>query len=417
MKNRIVVLVIMAVIMGFGAKAQLTITAEFRPRAEIFSGYGRLNADSLVASYLISQRTRLGVYYQKDWIKTGLSLQDVRIWGDDDLYTSTGMFGSEATVDLNEAWVQLSFLDHSSVKIGRQLFNYDDYRLLSTRNWNQRGISYDALLYQFRKNKWDVDLAVSYHSEVNNIYFNYFPSGKMKTLNFLRVQREFNPYLTGSASVIGSGFTKNNESETIYMKVSYGTWLQYRKEDLTTWATFYYQNGKSKDGRNANAWNFNIKADYTMGSFALGAGATIISGEKPDDDKDNQFDLLYGVRHAVYGYMDYFNNLPKATANGGLNNIFLTTRYALSPKATLSLDYHYFALNQQVEDLDMYLGSEFDLGFAIRFSPEVNLTGGYSVMLPGSTMEIIQGYGAGNSTFSSWTYLMLTVKPTLFKEL
>lgn len=417
MKNLIALLVIVTTFSGFGVKAQLTITVEYRPRAEIFSGYGQLNADSLVASYLVSQRTRLGVYYQKDWLKTGLSLQDVRLWGNDDLYTSTGMFGSEATVGVNEAWVQLSFLGNSSIKIGRQLFNYDDYRLLSIRNWNQRGISYDALLYQFKKDKWDIDLALSYNSEINNVYFNYYPSGKMKTLNFLRVQREFNPNLSGSVIALGSGFTKNNDSETIYMKGSYGTRFQYIKNDVTSWATIYYQNGKSKNGRDANAWNFNVKGDYKIGDFTIGAGASFISGEKADDEKDNQFDLLYGVRHAVYGYMDYFNNLPKATANGGLNNIFLTTKYAISPKTTLSLDYHYFALNQQVEDLDMYLGSEFDLGFAIRFNPEVNLTGGYSVMLPGSTMEIIQGYGEGNSSFSSWAYVMLTVKPTLFKGL
>jgi hypothetical protein len=143
-------------------------------------------------------------------------------------------------------------------------------------------------------------------------------------------------------------------------------------------------------------------------------GASLISGEKPDDDANNQFDLLYGVRHAVYGYMDYFNNMPRGTSNGGLNNLFLTSSYRITPKTSLLIDYHYFALNQEVQDYDKYLGSELDLGFSIRFSPDVNLRGGYSFMLPGSTMEIMQGLGEGASTFSSWAFVMLTVKPTLF---
>lgn len=417
MKKICALMAIIAIFIGFEVKAQLTITGEFRPRAEMFSGYGMLKSDTAKPAYVVSQRIRVGMYYQKDWLKTGISFQDVRLWGDDNLYSSTGMFGNDANVDLNEAWVQMSFLEHSSVKIGRQLFNHDDGRLLSIRNWNNRGISYDAILYQFKRVGWYVDLAFSYNSELNNMYFNYYPSAKMRTINFIRVQRDFNPNFTASVIALGSGFTKNNKTETIYMKGSYGTWLQYKKNDLTAWSSLYYQNGKSKDGRDANAWNFNVKGDIMIGNFKLGAGASFISGEKTDDETDNQFDLLYGVRHAVYGYMDYFNNLPKATKNGGLNNLFLTTSYKLGKKTTLLLDYHYFALNQDVENLDKYLGSELDLGVSIRFSPDVDLRGGYSFMLPGSTMEIIQGLGEGNSTFSSWAHLMLIVKPTLFKGL
>jgi hypothetical protein len=416
MKKLFPLLAFLAIFTSFEVEAQFTVTGEFRPRAEVLGGYGMLKTDSLKPAYMVSQRTRIGIYYQKDWLKTGISFQDVRFWGDDDLYTATGMFGNEASVDVNEAWVQMSFLEHSSVKIGRQLFNYDDGRLLSIRNWNNRGISYDAFLYQYKNVGWHLDLALSYNSEQNNIYFNNYPSAKMRTINFIRVQRDFNPNFTASVIALGSGFTKNNNSETIYMKGSYGTWLQYKKNDLTAWSTFYYQNGKSKDGRDADAWNFNVKGDYNIGNLTLGIGASLISGEKPDDDVDNQFDLLYGVRHAVYGYMDYFNNMPKGTSNGGLNNLFFTSSYRINPKISLLLDYHYFALNQEVPGLDKYLGSEVDLGFSIRFNPDVNLRGGYSFMLPGSTMEIIQGLGEGNSTFSSWAFVMLTVKPTLFKS-
>lgn len=398
------------------ARAQLTVSGEFRPRAEVRGGYGQLRTDTLDPAYLVSQRTRLAFLYQKDWIKAYVSFQDVRLWGGDDIYSSTGMFGYNANVDLNEAWVQLSFLGHSSVKFGRQLFNYDDGRLLSARNWNDRGIFYDALLYQFQQSGWSADLALSYFTDNNDLFDNYYPSGKMRTLNFLRVQKIINPNLTASVIALGSGYTKNNKSETIYMKGSYGTMVQYKDQDFSGWTSFYYQNGKSPDGRTANAWNFNMKADQKVGKFTGGIGLSLISGEKSDTSQDDLFDLLYGVRHLVYGYMDYFNNLPKATQRGGLNDLYLTTKYPVSPKTELLLDYHYFALNQPVDDLDKYLGSEFDLGISITFNPELNIRGGYSVMLPGSSMETIQKIDEGSSAFSSWAYVMLTLKPTIFRQ-
>jgi hypothetical protein len=88
----------------------------------------------------------------------------------------------------------------------------------------------------------------------------------------------------------------------------------------------------------------------------------------------------------------------------------------VNKKIGLSLDYHYFALNQKVNDLDKYLGSELDLGVNVNFRSELNFRGGYSVMLPGATMEEIQGVGKGNSSFSSWAYIMLTFKPTIFVQ-
>lgn len=416
MKKEFFLMVLLSLSISVVTKAQLTITGEFRPRVEMRSGYGALKTDSLKPAYLVAQRTRLSFMYQKEWMKTYISIQDVRLWGDDNIFNPTGAFGHTANLDLNEAWMQLSFLNNSSLKIGRQMFNYDDGRLLSARNWNDRAIFYDALLYQFKKNNWDVDLALSWFANKNNSFDNYYPSDKMRTINFLRVHKVFNSNLKASVIALGSGYTKSNTDQTVYMKGSYGIWVHHKKEDFTGWSSFYFQNGKSADGRSAEAWNFNIKADQKIGRFTGGLGASLISGEKNNTAKDELFDLLYGVRHLVYGYMDYFNNLPRATSKGGLNDLYLTTHFMVNKKIGLSLDYHYFALNQKVNDLDKYLGSELDLGVNVNFRSELNLRGGYSVMLPGATMEEIQGVGKGNSSFSSWAYIMLTFKPTIFVQ-
>jgi len=407
------------------AFAQFTVNAELRPRAEIRKGYKALPDSLSVPSSIISQRTRIGFIYQKDWLKTSVTIQDARIWGDENTFNSTGVYGDTASIDLYEGWVELSFFEHSSIKIGRQSFDYDDTRLLSNRNWPQTGISYDAILYRYAKESWNLDAAISLNNKVDNTFGNNYPSGKMKTLNFIRIAKKINPDLLVSVTGIGSGYTAGNKTENIYMRGSYGVFANYKKSPLNLWTSFYYQNGKNSKGVDVNAWNWNVYGDYTISKLGLNAGLSMLSGDKTSgsNEKDELFDLLYGNRHRYYGLMDYFSNLPKGTANGGLVDVFAGINYQITEKTKLSADYHYFALQQttvNIEDvntkLDSQLASEIDLSFRTNFSKVVYLEGGYSMMLPTSSLEIIQGVGDGNSKFAYWGWLMLTVKPEIFSS-
>ncbi len=421
-------IIISLILMGFLpmlALAQFTVNAELRPRAEIRKGYKQLPDSVSVPSAIISQRTRIGFTYQNEWLKTSVTLQDARVWGDENTFNSTGVYGDTASIDLYEGWLELSFLKYSSLKIGRQVFDYDDTRLLSTRNWGQTGISYDAILYKYAKDSWNIDAAISLNNKLDNTFGNNYPSGKMKTLNFVRIAKKINADLTVSAIGLASGYTPDSKSETIYMRGSYGVYANYKKSPLNLWTSFYYQNGRNSKGIDVNAWNWNVFGEYSFGKLGLNAGLTILSGDKTNDsgDKDQLFDLLYGNRHRYYGLMDNFNNLPKSTSNGGLLDAFAGVNYQISQKTKISADYHYFALQQNEvklagvnTKLDSQLASEIDLHFRTNFSKVVYLEGGYSMMLPTSTMEIVQGLGEGKSEFSYWGWLMLTVKPEIFSS-
>ncbi|MCK4638564.1 MAG: hypothetical protein KAT33_04030, partial [Bacteroidales bacterium] len=139
--------------------------------------------------------------------------------------------------------------------------------------------------------------------------------------------------------------------------------------------------------------------------------------------KDQMFSVLYGSRHKFYGNMDYFSNLPAATNGGGLVDIFATLNYKLTSTTGLGMAYHFFALQNNVIDptytgqdtkaLKKSLGSELDFNFSWTLSKIINLKGGYSFMLPTNSLEIIQGIDPGKSNFSSWAWIMLTVKPKL----
>ena len=408
--------------------AQFSIKAELRPRAEFRNGYKALNDSINYPAFFVSQRTRLIFNYSDKKFKIGISLQDVRVWGDFTSFSSTGVFGNRASTYLNQAWLELFLTKYSSLTIGRQYLIYDDQRFLSARNWNQNSLSYDALVYKFKKNTFVFDLGFSLNNQRENVFGNEYPLDIMKTLNFLYLKKQFSK-LNISILGIASGYQKDRTAETIYLRATTGTYLEYKTGNLSVSASGYYQFGKNKTGLDVNAYLLSANTKYNIGKFKLGTGIDIISGKnelKTDSsyiNKDQMFSVLYGGRHRFYGNMDYFSNLPLATSGGGLVDIFATLNYKLTSTTALGVTYHFFALQNNVIDptytgqdikaLKKSLGSELDLNFSWTLSKIINLKGGYSFMLPTNSLEIIQGIDPGKSDFPSWAWIMLTVKPKL----
>ena len=89
-------------------KSEFTINAELRTRGNAINGYKKLPTESNNASYVIEQRTRLGVSYKSKLVDMKISFQDTRIWGDENIVAATGVFGDSASVELNEAWAALA---------------------------------------------------------------------------------------------------------------------------------------------------------------------------------------------------------------------------------------------------------------------------------------------------------------------
>ncbi len=411
------------------AQAQFSINTEIRPRAEYRDGYKSLSTENSTAAIFVSQRSRLTLNFQQDRLRSSFSIQDVRVWGDETLYSSTGMTGDNASIDVHEAWLQLDFLKCSSVKIGRQELKYDDQRLLAARNWNQNSVTYDAFLYRLQRPDWLLDLVFSLNNDKENTFGNAYNSGKMKTLNFVYLQKKIRPELTLSAIALGTGFTPDNRSEIIYMRGTYGATLRYNRKNMSMSGAGYYQNGKNRSGQPVSAYFFSMDFMQKMDPFVLGGGLNYLSGQdglRSDADyqnTDHLFDILYGTRHTFFGSMDYFSNVPASTRNGGLIDLFLNSEYKFG-KHKVCLDYHLFSLQNQVLDptyegsrvktLDMVLGSEFDSSLDLTLMKGVLLQIGYSVMFPSESLEIIGGLTPGESDFCHWGWAMLTFKQTLF---
>ncbi|MBU1633500.1 alginate export family protein, partial [bacterium] len=411
-------LILLGLVLMTVLPAQLTVDAEIRPRFEVRDGYKLLAVDGQIPAVLISQRSRLNLAYSKNRIATRFSLQDVRVWGDESNISSTGVNGDPASIDLYEAWAEYRIPAGFDLRIGRQVFNIDDQRLISQRNWNQNGLSYDALRLRYAPGDWQFDLALSLNNNQENADGNLYPADRLKTLNFLHIKGPLAQQLSNSMILLATGVTANDSSEVIYMRGTLGDYWHFSGDKLDLQGSLYYQFGKNKVGQDVSACLASVDALIPFQSWKIGGGLVWISGQDGTNSNsdyqntDHLFDILYGTRHSIYGLMDYFSNIPKSTVSGGLLDACLKLQYGMD-KTSLQLDIHRFYLANRVlldsdpDPIDSYLGTEFDLSLKWKLHPAITLQGGYSVMRPGESLERIQGLNPGDSDWSQWFWLML----------
>jgi hypothetical protein len=416
---------------------QFTIKGEFRPRFEYRGGYGEILSNDENPILTVSQRSRLSAYYQTGIFTSGFAIQDIRVWGDDEIYTYTGVAGSAATIELNEAWLGIKPYQKGLIKIGRQYWVYEDERLLSARGWGQSEIKYDALLFQHIQDKLQLDMGLSWNNikDTTNyaeslIYDEYAGGkGKMKSINFIYLKKGINDWLSISAMALASGFNATDSTTEINWQGTYGAYLRVNKDALSALASGFYQNGNNRKGLETSAYMFAVSADYLIKkAFSAGAGIDYLSGQDQSDnapdysEKSHSFDNLYGIRHRVFGHLDLFNNLPKSTGNGGIIDIFIRLKYIPVASTTIGADFHFFSLQNNVAMaepltpvyLDKGLGQELDLNISWDINKIINVKGGYSFYLVTDSMEYLQGIDTGNSRFPTWIWLMITAKPVFF---
>lgn len=234
----------------FDANGQFNISSEIRPRGIIDNGAGSPLIDTINTRYFISQRTRLTFDFQKSKFQMRLTAQDIRVWGSANIYSGTGVFGNSSGLDFHEAWLKINIKKNASIKIGRQEFSYDNQRILSKRNWNQYGLSYDAVLFAIKYKEWAFDMALSYNNGMN--YFNgkpdfrsglYYNTNLIKTLNFIRINKSFGTHVNSSLFGIATGFINENSPTVIYVTGTYGFYSHFSFGNFEIPVDAYYQNG------------------------------------------------------------------------------------------------------------------------------------------------------------------------------
>jgi len=414
--------IVCSVLLGFtfvlnAQTDSIQFSAELRPRIIVDNGYAAPKIKGDAIPVYTTQRTRLNALFSNRMFESYISFQDVRIWGADNNYKSSGVFGNTESISLHQAWVKLKIIESVSLKIGRQLFSYDDQRIISSRNWNDYQVAYDALLAEYKNENHRLHLALSYNA--SNKTDLLFPNEKFKTIDFIHYQYHMNKFtLSGIALVTGNTLT--DTTEQVYYRGTYGMNFNYKTAKANAYLAAYYQQNLNTIGETTSAICFSVNAEYQLNEkIHLGLGCDYLSGNNENSlsTTNNRFDILYGRRHGWYGYMDYFSTTPQQ----GLQDYIAKLTYKPKKDVAIAFHYHYFMLAADKFDntissskLSPKLGSEFDIKMNWNFNKIAVLEWGYSIYGTTNTLKQLKNLENEEISIPQFTYMMLIIKPSLW---
>jgi len=399
--------------------AQFKVDAQFRDRFEARNGYQKLTVKTDTPAVFISQRTRLTFSYETENLKLKFSPQDVRTWGDEEVSSFSGGNGNHASIDLFEGYAEFKAYKNLWASVGRQQIVYDNNSLLSNGNWNQNGSTVDALILKYKKDDLNLHIAGSWNNDTVLLSDNYYPSDRIKTLNYIWFNNAISKNLKYSLIHVTSGVTKSETNNAINFRHTTGLFANYATDSLNILGNFYYQYGKNTKATKVSAYLADLDISYKTKTVTPGIGLSYLSGNSKvgaAQTTDNLFDPLYRSRHGYFGNIDYFSKFDKHTKGGGLADYFAYLDVKLSKNLSFRNTAHTFQLAQTNANTptDKKLGFENDLIVKYKFSDVVNLETGYLFYLPTESLRKIQGIT--NDELSQFLYVQLTITPTIFKQ-
>lgn len=408
------------------SSAQFSLNGEIRPRAEYRDGYKTLGDSSTEAAFFIAQRTRLNANYNQGLLKTGISIQDVRVWG-----SQSQQNISDGLLSVSEAWFEYELAKNFSIKAGRQQLIYNDHRIFGNSDWNTQGRSHDLLLVKVSDSTWTIHGGFAFNQSKEQATTTlYSVSNSYKALQYLWLNKQINK-IDASFLFVNNGIQSPASNTSIrYNQVS-GTHLEYSAKKVWLMVKAYYQSGH--DGvskKELSAYLAGLEFMYKLnGGISLSLGYEYLSGQSQTDttkrytDRLHNFTPLYGTGHKFNGYMDYFY-AGNSHGGVGLQDIYLRLKYQKN-KFFVYFEPHYFLSAADVLDMKELsgkgeynsmkssLGTELDISFGYLPSKNINFKLGYSQMFGTSTLEAIKG-GSIDET-NNWAYFMITVKPEFIK--
>lgn len=402
--------------------AQVVVDAEFRPRTELRSGFNQPLAEPLKPAFLTMQRTRLNFNYAGSLVNARLTLQDARIFGEtDSKQPATANTGS---LGIYEAWAELLLFQGTSLKIGRQGIQFEDGRLFSLSPWSNTGNAHDLAQLRYNEPGLDVQIGYAYNNQkalnADSVY--YSVSKMYKQLAFLHLTKTIASGLDLSLLGVDEGFQKSKTDLDLYRRFTTGGTLQLKNDKIPFGFLFtgYYQFGKSAPTIDLDAWLLALKTTCNFTDKISGlAGIDCYSGSGSAlaSTRTNTFNKLpYGVNHSFNGYMEYWGTLPK----GGLANYFGGISLKISKKLSSDITYYGFSLMKDMKvgtnDVPKNIGSELDMVLNYRFSPETAIQFAWCSYFTTDGTNVLKFKSATVETkFPQYAYVMLTIKPPLYK--
>jgi len=399
---------------SFLTAQEFIINAEMRPRFENRHGFKTLiNLEEEGASF-ISQRSRIGLDFHKEKLSLGISLQNIRVWGD--VYT---MATDDKAFAFHQAWANYQFSEKFSLKIGIQEILYDDSRIFGNVDWAQQARSFDAIVAKFKFHKngiLDIGYSLNNDSEqlINSLYSNI---AGYKTFQYAWYHNNFQYYGFSLLSLNnGVEYLNSDDQEELSYSQTIGGRVTFKKTKVAFDSAIYFQTGNLL-ASTVSAHYFGGNLFYQISdNYNIGIGTEYLSGKDMNDASNTvkSFNPLYGTNHKFNGLMDYFyvGNHLNSVGLLDLNTPIAYSKNKFSAKITPHFFSSAAAIYEANSKQDDYLGTEIDLVLGYHLSKEIFIDGGFSKMYGTHSLEILKG-GDRNEN-NSWAWLMVTFKPTLF---
>lgn len=430
-------------------EAQLSFSGQLRTRTEFRDGLGAPLPKDAKPAIFTSQRSRLSLGYAAYRLKFGVTVQDVRVWGQDVSTINRTTSADNNALMLHEAWAEILLSDTAlknkalTLKIGRQELVYDDQRLIGNLDWLQQARRHDAAVLKYEDKTWMLHLAAAFNQNKENssgTIYNSVPAGNYtantnggsmyKSMQFLYAGRKLKSgtisflFFTDQFSKYKMDTVNNSAVKTFQQgswgRATAGLYLINTFNKVTAVASAYYQFGKTSTSQKLSAVLLSGYAQYAFSKkVSAGAGADYTSGGTKGSTS-NTFDPLYGTPHKFWGLMDYFY-AGSGFGGKGLLDYYVKTKFKPCAAFMLSGDVHAFysatdVITNNVKQ-SKHFGTEIDLVGSYSLTKMIGLEGGYSHIISTASLASPTVKNVVNSqTGSNWIYLMINIKPDfLFK--
>lgn len=429
-------------ILSTTSRAQFSVDAQLRTRSEYRDGQGAPLPEGAPPAFFTSQRTRLGLGYSTYRLKFGLTVQDVRVWGQDVSTINRSTTQDNNGLMLYEAWAEIGITDSSykkgnlTLKIGRQEIVFDDQRLIGNLDWLQQGRHHDAAILKYTTPAWNIQLGAAFNQNKelsSGTVYNATPPGNYtantnggpmyKSFEFGYANRHLNH---GQVSFLAFAdqFNQYNIDSTNAKTWGKGVWTRFttgfyftnRFNRTQVIAAAYYQTGRTSTNQSLSAGLLSVSAQYHFSAhFALGPGIDYTSGGS-SGNISHAFDPLYGTPHKFWGLMDYFY-AASGFGSKGLEDYYIKSEYGISKRLKLNVDLHQFFSASAVTNTNGYtnrdFGTEADLVADYALTNVIGFQAGYSRFWSTATLTSPQVKNVPDAkSNSNWAYLMITIRPS-----
>ncbi len=320
-------------------KAYLTLGIEYRPRTELRYGYRKLPTIDAQPAFFTSHRARLNLGYESEKLNFFISMQDIRLWGEEatrDRFGELQIFEFYAMPHLNDQW---------SMKIGRQRLSFDDERFFAQNNWRQASGKHDGINIIFRSPSVKFDWFTAFNQSSMSNFGTYYQPG-FEGYKFLMAHLmtwAISSKTTLVTTIFTDGYQGSKAVDKTYFKSTAGIKLKQAISAKTKIsASLFTQNGKIPTNQKIRAWfsDFELLHPFSA-KYQLRIGLQYFSGgNNTNDEFSNSFLAQYGAFHKFNGRMDYTAKTVDTYNHESLINPHLIQDIQLSERVKLSIETH-----------------------------------------------------------------------------